>query len=309
MQKTKIDWADQVWNPLTGCLKGCIYCYAKKMAKRLKGRYGYPADGPFRPTWHLNRLQEPYRLKKPQKIFVCSMGDLFAPGVEARGIEEIIHIASDLKQHTFIFLTKNPERYNEFKFPLNAWLGYSTVSELWYAWDDRQKNNIKFVSLEPMKTPLYITRDKYEEKTNFDWLIVGAETGNRKDKYTILPEWIDDCIEYCKIKNIKLWIKKSAGGFSDLQEFPSMEKIIEQYFAKCDFNDECDTCGNKEKKQSYAEMAGEGEANYYICESCAIKTIIEMNNTHISPKLEKERYFKTEDELILERLPFLKKIK
>ena len=76
MNKTKIDWAEYVWNPVTGCLNGCPYCYAKKMANRLKGRYGYPQDEPFKPTLHADKLRE----KMPNvssKIFVCSMGDLF----------------------------------------------------------------------------------------------------------------------------------------------------------------------------------------------------------------------------------------
>jgi protein gp37 len=77
MKKTKIEWADRVWNPVTGCSpisEGCKNCYAKKMAARLAGRFGYPADEPFRPgTLHSDKLTEPLNVKKPQRIFVCSM--------------------------------------------------------------------------------------------------------------------------------------------------------------------------------------------------------------------------------------------
>jgi len=80
MGTTKIEWCDKVWNPITGCSpvsEGCENCYAKRMAYRLKGRYGYPEIDPFKVTFHPNRLNEPLRWKKPCRIFVVSMGDLF----------------------------------------------------------------------------------------------------------------------------------------------------------------------------------------------------------------------------------------
>ena len=84
MNRTKIEWTDFTWNPVTGCDKRCTFgsdnvqCYAYKMAQRLRGRFGYPEDDPFKPTFHPNRLSEPREVKKPSKIFVCNMGELFA---------------------------------------------------------------------------------------------------------------------------------------------------------------------------------------------------------------------------------------
>ena len=81
---TKIEWATETWNPVTGCTpisEGCANCYAKRMSKRLAGRCGYPADDPFRVTLHPERLDEPLKWKKPRRVFVCSMGDLFHPDV------------------------------------------------------------------------------------------------------------------------------------------------------------------------------------------------------------------------------------
>lgn len=77
---TKIQWAEETWNPVTGCSpvsSGCKNCYAKRMAQRLRGRFGYPKDDPFRVTFHPDRLDQPLRWHKPRRIFVCSMGDLF----------------------------------------------------------------------------------------------------------------------------------------------------------------------------------------------------------------------------------------
>ena len=80
MGKTSIEWCDKSWNPITGCSpvsEGCLHCYAKRMANRLKGRYGYSKDDPFRVTFHPDRLDEPLHWKRPSRIFVVSMGDLF----------------------------------------------------------------------------------------------------------------------------------------------------------------------------------------------------------------------------------------
>ena len=80
MNKTKIEWTEATWNPVTGCTPitiGCEHCYAARIAWRFRGQYGYPEDDPFRVTIHSDRLNEPLRFRKPRMIFVCSMGDLF----------------------------------------------------------------------------------------------------------------------------------------------------------------------------------------------------------------------------------------
>ena len=219
MIKTKIDWADYVWNPCTGCQHGCKYCYARKMAYRLKGRFGYPVDDPFRPVFHKDRLSEPVSLNKTcQKIFVCSMGDLFGKWIPRTWIEQVLDVVEVCPDNIFIFLTKNPERYSEFVFPENAWLGYSTTGTLFFKWPKNTLGNIRFVSIEPMAEPLNIRLKYYEQVMDFHWLIVGAETGNRKNKYTIKQEWIDDVINFSKENNISLFIKDNAGG--GIQEYP-----------------------------------------------------------------------------------------
>lgn len=127
---TKIEWANEVWNPVTGCTKispGCKNCYAERMAKRLKGRFGYPADDPFRVTLHPDRLGDPYKWKKPRRIFICSMGDLFheeinnpEPYIEfgefyegtyehLEFVGEVLSTIADCSHHTFMVLTKRPQ--------------------------------------------------------------------------------------------------------------------------------------------------------------------------------------------------------
>ncbi len=117
---TKIEWVKnkdetqgRTWNPVTGCSKtsaGCQNCYAERMAKRLRGRYGYDADEPFKVTLHPDRLSEPLKWRKPQMVFVCSMGDLFHEDVPDDYIHHVYDVMETAKQHTFIVCTKRPER-------------------------------------------------------------------------------------------------------------------------------------------------------------------------------------------------------
>lgn len=117
-ENLKIEWTDATWNPITGCTKispGCTNCYAERMSKRLAGRYGYPADEPFKPgIVHDKALYEPIKWKKPRKVFVCSMGDLFHEKVNFHDIDLIVSLVALLPQHQFLFLTKRPMRMKEY---------------------------------------------------------------------------------------------------------------------------------------------------------------------------------------------------
>lgn len=136
---TKIDWCDATWNPVTGCLHGCEYCYARKIAQRFGAhektgsllheleapyhetepmgdhmhRVGrmvpYPFD--FAPTLHRYRLDEPQKWKKPRNIFVCSMADLFGEWVPMDWRIETLLACRQAPQHRYLFLTKNPTGY------------------------------------------------------------------------------------------------------------------------------------------------------------------------------------------------------
>lgn len=113
MGKSKIEWCDCVWNVVTGCTsvsEGCRNCYAKRMSKRLVGRCGYPADEPFRVTLHPEGLDEPLRWRKPRRVFVCSMGDLFHEDVTFDYINKVFGVMALSPHHIFIILTKRPKR-------------------------------------------------------------------------------------------------------------------------------------------------------------------------------------------------------
>ena len=110
---TKISWCDETWSPITGCTPistGCQNCWARKVSKRLRGRFGYPPDEPFRVTFHPNRLDQPLHWEKPRRIFGVSMGDLFHARVRLGEIAVIHAIIGLASQHTFLLLTKRPAR-------------------------------------------------------------------------------------------------------------------------------------------------------------------------------------------------------
>ena len=107
---TRIQWTDETWNVVTGCSAGCSYCYARKMARRLKAM-GQPryAQG-FEPTFHPEALDAPLRWRKPRRVFVVSMGDLFDHAITDDQIAAVFGVMAACPQHTFQLLTKRPER-------------------------------------------------------------------------------------------------------------------------------------------------------------------------------------------------------
>ena len=123
---SSIEWLKQpdgsqgsTWNPVTGCRPDfpCWdHCYARRMANRLAGRYGYDKDVPFRPTFHPDKLHDPWKRTKPQTYFVCSMGDLLADEVPNQWIASVLDVLSDAEslQHTFILLSKRIGRWPVF---------------------------------------------------------------------------------------------------------------------------------------------------------------------------------------------------
>lgn len=113
MKRTRIEWAETSWNPATGCTKlspACDHCYAEAMSRRLKGRYGYDADEPFRVTLRPERLVQPFVVPTPQVVFVCSMGDLFHKDVPDDFIAAVHGVMSMAGQHTYQLLTKRADR-------------------------------------------------------------------------------------------------------------------------------------------------------------------------------------------------------
>jgi len=223
MNKTKIEWCTRTWNPVTGCWHDCEYCYARKIAKRF--------NRGFSPWIHYERMNEPINEKKPQTVFVCSMADLFGRWELDETIEKIFKICEKAPQHRYIFLTKNHQRYKDLhnkgilpsrflKSGVNMWFGMTltqmdTLSVLPSIPDEYNM----FINYEPMLGYLpsgYIT-------TNTKWVIMGAETGNRKGKVIPDKKWIADVIYFCNQLHIPLFMKnslKEIWGRKLIQQYP-----------------------------------------------------------------------------------------
>lgn len=253
MEKTKIDWCDSTWNPVTGCLHGCEYCYARRIAERFapfdlphiteKGALdgmneldnpiitecrdgkdricAYPYG--FEPTLHRYRLGD-YEKKKGRTIFVCSMADLFGEWVPDEWIEEVFEALHNAPQHNYLFLTKNPKRYLRTKLPLddNLWYGTSVCRK-----GDMAKcrylpfGRKKFISIEPILEDLELIDSPIINYV--DWIIIGAETGRRKDKVVPERKWIEDIVNECRKVDIPVFMKSSLldiWGEPLIQEFP-----------------------------------------------------------------------------------------
>lgn len=228
--KTKIPWCDETWNPITGCTpisEGCQNCYAKKMANRLQGSFGYP-DKPnqFDVTFHPERLHVPAQRKKPTTYFVNSMSDTFHDTVEWNALFSILQMCGTLPRHKFLLLTKRPKRmYRELvgdmggvgfhlqrqswckEWPLsNIWLGVTAENQKRF--DERWNilsqipATVKFISIEPALE--YVNIDMFPPWP--DWVIWGPETGLKKRPFK--SWWAEETYKLCQLKGIPFFDKR-----------------------------------------------------------------------------------------------------
>jgi len=209
MQKTKIEWCDYVANPVKGvCQHQCPYCYAKRLYQRFKWSPEVRFDE--------SAFDGIEKLKPGSKIFIGSTHDIFGDWIPDDWIISIIMKAGHYPHLTFIFLTKNPKRYSNFMFHPNIWIGYSTTGPLYHEWDYKHKGNIKFISIEPMMGELVNT--SYLHDTN--WVIIGAESGNRKEKVKLDKRWVLNAMELLYEEDIPFFIKNNADGCKGIQDYP-----------------------------------------------------------------------------------------
>lgn len=220
MSKTKIEWCDRRWNVFTGCEhtpEQCAvydHCYARRMANRLRGRFGYDKADPFKPTFHADRLDEPIKVKKPQMFFVSTMGELFGEFVPREWIKTVLHIVNRCPQHTFLFLTKNPKRYYEFRFPRNVWLGTTVNSQADASRIDMIRPtdaSVRYLSLEPLYGPIEASFE------NIDWIVIGAQSNPYKPPE---KEWVEQLLDAF---DGPIFLKRNLKWPEKTEEFPEVE--------------------------------------------------------------------------------------
>lgn len=211
---SSIEWTDTTWNPLTGCTKispGCKHCYAERMATRLKamGQPNY-VNG-FRLTLHEDMVEEPLKWRKPRRVFVNSMSDLFHKSVPDDFIVRVFDVMRRASQHRFQVLTKRSERVaamtGRLVWPANVWMGVSVENADYTFRIDHLRATgaaVKFLSVEPL---LGAIPDL--DLNGIDWVIVGGESG--PGARPVSAEWVTDIRDQCLAAGVAFFFKQWGG--------------------------------------------------------------------------------------------------
>jgi protein gp37 len=253
MGTTSIEWTQKTWNPVTGCTKvspGCDHCYAEGIARRFAGSKAFPNG--FDVTLHPERLDAPLRWRKPARVFVNSMSDLFHDDVPDEFIREVFDRMGAASQHTFQVLTKRHGRmrsllrrwercategcrcpdsapgcsmpadvkYGTWPLP-NVWLGTSV--------EDQKRADlripalldtpaaVRFLSCEPLVGPVDLCQDGWLFPDEFDrpgvaWVIVGGESGPGARPMQL--DWARQLVDQCRDADVACFVKQlgSAHG-------------------------------------------------------------------------------------------------
>lgn len=315
MNRSKIEWCDHTWNPITGCRHNCSYCYARKMTARFAGdvrlnlmaKKDYSTEPAadnsekvfvlekpmlnetgntlvypfgFEPTYHKYRMDYPRKLKMGKNIFVGAMADVFGAWVPDSWIRGIMDVCKEYSIHNYLFLTKNPERYERFDaagmLPMdkNMWYG-STLTKS----EDRcfiSNAHNTFWSIEPILAPFQIW-----EKDEFSpgWIIIGAETGRQKNKIIPEKEWIEDIVNRCDKEGIPVFMKESlvpiVGEENMRRDFPRQLQHSEiSPKMKKKLYDACAECKARLKKSDMITLLarskrGEQPKQFgFMCKDC-----------------------------------------
>lgn len=277
MNRSKIEWCDYTWNPVTGCLHGCPYCYAEKIALRFSPedaecnncrvcpdcpgkenrkcpeyqRYWKSGDlhvldkrvytfyprkryiafpYGFEPTLHRYRLQEPGKIRTRSAVFVCSMADLFGEWVPDEWIREIFQVCGENSRHQYFFLTKNPSRYLELAdkemLPRDSNMFYGTTitksTDSFFQAADYKT----FLSIEPIQENFSAVQIPFP----VNWVIVGQETGNRRNKIIAQAEWVRHIYGLChndfQTFSTPVFMKNNLSGIMEplIQEKPERDE-------------------------------------------------------------------------------------
>ena len=235
--KTRIAWTDSSWNPIRGCTAvsaGCENCYAQRVAHRFSGP-GQPYEGLTRATAHGPKwtgevrlvpemLEQPLKWRKPRRIFVNSMSDLFHEWVTDDFIDDVFDVMRRAERHTFQVLTKRPERMRDYMLnspnpPPNVWLGVSVENE---AAAEKRIHHlvntpaaVRFLSVEPLLGPVRLDAVQDDELgalwnvldgMGIGWVIVGGESGPNARPCDI--DWIRSIVAQCKSAGVPVFVKQ-----------------------------------------------------------------------------------------------------
>lgn len=259
--RTRIEWTDATWNPVTGCTKlspGCKYCYAERLWPRLRHLPAYAGRAFTDIGFHADRFAAPLQWKSPRMVFVNAMGDLFHESVPLDFVADVFRVMAEADQHTFQVLTKRPQRMLEFfashhreSAPKHVWLGVSVEDQP--TADARIPSllsapaRVLFVSYEPAlgaidltqvgadkpmvldalrgvmrsTAPLSLDPSPPEETACIDWVVCGGESGPRARP--MHPDWIRHVRDQCRAVGVPFFFKQWGEWCEPGQDFRAPE--------------------------------------------------------------------------------------
>lgn len=212
-QESEIEWTDATWNPVTGCDKvspGCKHCYAERFAERFRGVEDHPYEQGFDLKLWPSRLEQPLSWRKPRRVFVNSMSDLFHEEVPLSYIQRVFEVMVEADEHIFQILTKRSQRAvelaEELPWPENVWMGVSVENQDHVHRIDDLRDvpaQLRFLSCEPLIGPLELDLE------DIHWVIVGGESGPgcRPCK----KEWVVSIREQCRDAGVPFFFKQWGG--------------------------------------------------------------------------------------------------
>jgi protein gp37 len=212
--KTSIEWTQMTWNPVTGCTKispGCKHCYAEAMARRLQAMGSARYQNGFVLTLHDDLIDLPTRWRKPRRIFVNSMSDLFHQNVPVEFIASVFDTMRRCPQHQFQVLTKRAERLldicGELPWSQNVWMGVSVENQD-YAYRSgllaQVPAAIRFLSVEPL-----LGRIERLPLSGIHWVIVGGESGH--GARPMEGTWVEEIYQQCRAAGVPFFFKQWGG--------------------------------------------------------------------------------------------------
>ena len=218
--KSTIEWTDATWNPVLGCTKvsaGCAHCYAERFTERFRGVPGHPFEEGFDLRLAPAKLEQPRRWRRPRRIFVNSMSDLFHPQVPEAYIADVGRVMKDVRRHTYQVLTKRHDRMRSLLNGGLSWMG--DLPNVWFGVSVENRHQglprldalretsavVRFASIEPLLEDLGDF-----DLSSIDWVIAGGESS--PGARPMREEWVLGVLNQCRRDGVPFFFKQWGGA-------------------------------------------------------------------------------------------------